>query len=515
MLFFLNDNIQHNKSGIEHAQIERLHLFEKYNEPAKIVTRQYSNEFHMVTEEANIDDHDLVNMFDYFQEARIFPQRDVTIKDLNIDPSWDRKPDGINYNYYRNGNRILYVRRRDDRQKHIINVQYFDHFGKLLKVSWYDNRGFISVEQVYDWDGNIATENYLRPDGSIAIQLEHLKNRRDKIVNTYHLMDYHGHDYQFANFDELTAFFYDQIVTDPDLIEGSEPVGIVVDRVYELGWSILHMKNRVYRYMQLHNNHVNNNDDLMHSTLNFNYKWGLDHVTDWDGVITLTPQQKKDVTDRFGKYGTPIFRIPSAIVPDSVLNAKHVPFSNRRQHYVVEVARLSPEKQQDHLIAAWPQVLKAVPDAQLDLWGYANEHFDEKLKKQIKELKLEDTVHLKGYTTDVAKIDNEAQLMVLPTRYEGLSIALVEAQSHGLPEVANDVHYGPADVIIDGQDGILTKNGDIDGLAKAIISLLTDQKKLEQFSENAYRDSERYSEANVMKMWNEIVDDMKKREAAK
>ena len=37
MLFFLNDNIQRNKSGIEHAQIKRLHLFEKYHQPARLL----------------------------------------------------------------------------------------------------------------------------------------------------------------------------------------------------------------------------------------------------------------------------------------------------------------------------------------------------------------------------------------------------------------------------------------------------------------------------------------------
>ena len=64
MLFFLNDNIQHNKSGIEHAQIKRLHLFEMFDEPAKIVTRKYSNELHMVTAEAGIADEDFVNLFE-------------------------------------------------------------------------------------------------------------------------------------------------------------------------------------------------------------------------------------------------------------------------------------------------------------------------------------------------------------------------------------------------------------------------------------------------------------------
>ena len=179
------------------------------------------------------------------------------------------------------------------------------------------------------------------------------------------------------------------------------------------------------------------------------------------------------------------------------------------------MARLSPEKQQEHLIAAWPQILKAVPDAQLDLWGYANDNYDQKLKKQVKELGLEGSVHFCGYTTAVGEVDDQAQLMVLPTRVEGLSIALVEAGAHGLPAIANDVKYGPSDVIIDKRDGLLTKNGDIDGLAKAVISLLTDQDRLAQMSANAYEDSKRYSEPSVMKLWRKIIDDMNEREAGK
>lgn len=84
--FFLNDNIQRNKSGIEHAQIKRLHLFEKYHQPAKIVTRQYSNELHLVTAEAGIDDRNFINLFDYFQEACEVPQRIFGLKIFRLTP---------------------------------------------------------------------------------------------------------------------------------------------------------------------------------------------------------------------------------------------------------------------------------------------------------------------------------------------------------------------------------------------------------------------------------------------
>lgn len=514
MLFFLNDGIQENKSGIEHAQIQRLHLFEQDDEPAMIVTRQYSNLLHQITKHAGISDDHFVNMFDYFQQARLVPQTKVTIKDIQIDPTWQRHADGTNYAYNRNGHRIMYVRRNNDKDKTIINVQFFDHFGKLLKVKWYDSRGFISIEHIYDWTGNIATENYYTPAGKLAIQISNLKNKRNKDVKTYHLFDYKGSDYQFADFDSFTSFFLDQLVTDKEIC-GDGPVGIVVDRVYENGWPVINMKNRVPRYMQLHNDHVNNNNDMMHSTLNFNYEWGLRHITDWDGVIALTPQQQDDVKARYGKFGVPIFRVPSAVIPDDVINADPVPFEKRKKHYVVTVARLSPEKQQEHIIAAWPQILKKVPDAKLDLWGYANDNYDKKLKKQVKDLGLESSIHFRGYTNNVAKIDEEAQLMVLPTRVEGLSIALVEAESHGLPAIANDVKYGPSDIIIDGKDGLLTKDGDINGLAKAVISLLTDEKRMAEMSKNAYEDCKRYSGPNVMKLWQKIIDNMNEKEAHK
>lgn len=56
------------------------------------------------------------------------------------------------------------------------------------------------------------------------------------------------------------------------------------------------------------------------------------------------------------------------------------------------VARLSPEKQQDHLLQAWPKILQQVPDAQLELWGYANDNFDQKLKAQVNAEQIENSV---------------------------------------------------------------------------------------------------------------------------
>lgn len=505
MYYFLDDNMQDHKSGIEHAEIKRLNLFNTYNVPAKIMTIQYNNELHKVTRAAGIDDSQLVNLYDYFQEAFNIEDKPKMIQDIQIDSSWRRAADGASYNYYDGDQRMMYIRRRSENDKRVMNLQYFDHFGKLLNVKWFDVRGFISVEQVYGWDGKISIENYLKPDGTIAIQKARMHDRQGKDIEHF-ILNYHQQKYSFANFTELASFFYDQVVVDDQLNEGTEPK-FIVDRSYELAWPVFHMKNRVYRAMQLHNNHVNDSKDMLHAEYNYNYAYGLNHLTNWDGLIGLTHQQKIDLDARFGDEGVKIYQIPGPIVPEATLNAKRVEFAKRTPLKVVMVARISSEKQQDQLAHAWKQVIAVVPEASLDFWGYENEDFGKKVKAIIKEEQLEKSITFKGYTSDVASVYDDAQLLILPSRAEGLPLSLVEAQSHGLPIISNDIKYGPADVVIDGQDGILTTNGDIDGLAKAIISLLTDQKKLEKFSENAYEDSKRYSEAAVMDKWNVLIKD--------
>lgn len=504
MLHFINENFQDNKSGIEHAQIKRLKLFKHFNQPAKIVTNRYSNELHRVMNEAGVADADFVNLFDYFQEAVDVEPKVVTIGDLHLDPKWKRENDGINYNYLQHGKRVMYVRRRNDAHKSIINQQIFDRFGKLVKVVWYDVRGFKSVEQLYDWNNGITTENYYTPTGRLALSKFNFKNVRDKALETYHL-NYQGHDYFFDGLAPLTAFFYDQIVDDP-AINAGQKVGLIVDRVFEVGWAVLHMKKRVFRVLQLHNDQLIDNNDILHSPLNYNYEWALNNAAAWDGISVLTPHQQKDVEARW--TDSKIYMVPSAIVPDDVLNAPKVDFASREPGKVVVVARLSPEKQQDHLIKVWPRVLKAVPNADLDLWGYANDKFDEKLKQLVADLGLEKSVHFKGYAERVPEIDKNAQLMVLPTRGEGLAMALVEALSYGLPVIANDIKYGPSDIVVDGHSGYLTENGNLDQLADRVIDLLSNPAKLEKFSAGAYEDAHRYSEENIMKCYQEIIDDM-------
>ena len=63
MYYFLNENMQFAKSGIEGAEIQRLNLFNQHQVPAKIVTRVFAMNLHDVTTDAKISDDHFVPQF--------------------------------------------------------------------------------------------------------------------------------------------------------------------------------------------------------------------------------------------------------------------------------------------------------------------------------------------------------------------------------------------------------------------------------------------------------------------
>jgi poly(glycerol-phosphate) alpha-glucosyltransferase len=72
--------------------------------------------------------------------------------------------------------------------------------------------------------------------------------------------------------------------------------------------------------------------------------------------------------------------------------------------------------------------------------------------------------------------------------------------------VANDIKYGPSDIIQNHQSGELTTDGDVKQLTATIVDLLKDQDKLAKYSAQAYQNARRYSEEAVFKQWQALLD---------
>ncbi len=502
-----------NKSGIEHAQLKRIRLFKNHQVPAKIVTRDYDPQLHynQIISKSGLDDDDLLNEFDYFQNATHVKQRPISPKDIKIPQNFQvnlkSKWNGANnyFELYQN-NKIKMRIALFFNTKQVSAVHYFDHFENLYRVDDYDRRGFRSREEFYTPDNKINMEQYLRPDGSVAIQVFHRFDRMTKLkVSQYRLVKFRGKDYEFNTISELLRFCLD------DLAKNDPQVSIFVsDRTLVDDWAIMNMHQKSYKVLHLHNSQTNDANDPMHSGLNYNYELSLNNLDKWNAIITSTRKQANDVAKRF-KPQIPIFIIPVGIVPEHVLNEPRIPMEQRTAGKVIAVARISNEKRLDDLIRAIGQARESVPKISLDIYGYENseDNYSEpkKVKKVIQKLGLQDIVKLKGYTNNLVPIYQSAQIFGLTSRMEGFDLALMEAISHGVVGEVYDVNYGPNSIIKDGVNGNIIELRNWHKMANQFVKLFENPNLLQKLSSGAYASAKEYSPENIWATWINLIQD--------
>jgi glycosyltransferase involved in cell wall biosynthesis len=153
-----------------------------------------------------------------------------------------------------------------------------------------------------------------------------------------------------------------------------------------------------------------------------------------------------------------------------------------RPPVVVNVGRLHPVKGQDVLLRAFAVISERVPEARL--WFVGNGGERGVLEELARRYGISDRVHFLGELgrEEVRATLARAALFVLPSRSEGLPLALLEAMAVGLPAVATDVG-GVAEVIRSAEEGRLVPPNDIDALAAALGAMLADPARLHALSE--------------------------------
>jgi glycosyltransferase involved in cell wall biosynthesis len=109
---------------------------------------------------------------------------------------------------------------------------------------------------------------------------------------------------------------------------------------------------------------------------------------------------------------------------------------------------------------------------------------DATLRRDADARSVGDRVHLLGLRNDVADLLASADVFVLPSRSEGLPLALLEAMFAGLPIVATRVGEVPT-ALAEGEAGLLVEPGRPDELAGAIERLLSDSALARRLGERA------------------------------
>ncbi|MNH82903.1 putative poly(glycerol-phosphate) alpha-glucosyltransferase [compost metagenome] len=211
-----------------------------------------------------------------------------------------------------------------------------------------------------------------------------------------------------------------------------------------------------------------------------------------DQVLTLTQNDK----DQFDKFHSNVLVIP---------NFSPFPISSTHQQnnkQIVTIGRLTDQKNYIHLLQAWEKISQAIPDWYLNIYGEGEHH--QMLDNYIVQEALQN-VTLMGTTSDVKQVYEQSSFFVMSSKYEGLPMVLIEAQSFGLPIVSYNCPYGPSDVIQENQNGLLVEDQNIDKLAEAILKLASSPDLLKRFSQKSLLNAEKYQPEQILKIWIEKV----------
>lgn len=213
-------------------------------------------------------------------------------------------------------------------------------------------------------------------------------------------------------------------------------------------------------------------------------------VSRFDRFVVLTNEDK-------GYWGN----IPNIVVIPNAAMLVGNKYSDVTEKRVIAVGRLDYQKGFDRLIKAWKMVQQSgrFNDWKLDIFGQGE--WKEMLNRMIDDYGIAGTASINAPTKQIGDEYAKSSMLVMSSNYEGFPMVMIEAMACGLPVVSFDFKCGPKDIIDDGKNGIIVHDGDIEGLANAMMKLMDNQPLSKTMSENAKKVVDTYSEENVMKQW--------------
>jgi glycosyltransferase involved in cell wall biosynthesis len=141
---------------------------------------------------------------------------------------------------------------------------------------------------------------------------------------------------------------------------------------------------------------------------------------------------------------------------------------------IVHVGRLTAQKGHVYLLNALPEVKRRVPNLKVMLVG--DGELRSALEQEVQRRNLEDTVLFCGFQKSVARFFHAADVVVLPSLFEGLPAVAIEAAAAGKPMIATDVD-GTPEIVQHGTTGLLVPPRDSTLLADALATLLSDEPR--------------------------------------
>lgn len=253
---------------------------------------------------------------------------------------------------------------------------------------------------------------------------------------------------------------------------------------------------------------------------------GLDHsylpitrfgIDESDGVTAISNYLREKTVQQFGVKGE-IEVIPNFVncdvytpLSEEARSKGRAQFAEAGEKILLHLSNFRPVKRAVDVVEIFARVEREIP-ARLILVGDGPDR--SQAEWLTRKLKIQDRVHFLGKQAGVSELLPLADLMLMPSELESFGLAALESMACRVPAFATRVG-GVPELIEDGMDGRLFAVGDVDGMARAAIELLTDDMRYEAMATAARQTAQkRYCASRIIPKYEEFYERVLELDAA-
>lgn len=170
---------------------------------------------------------------------------------------------------------------------------------------------------------------------------------------------------------------------------------------------------------------------------------------------------------------------------------------------IMACGRLSYEKGFDLLLKSVKDTFKKYPEWNLEIIGEGPE--ESHLRSMIDEFDLQKHVSLKGQVHNIYQIYSNYSFLVVPSRFEGFGMVIIEALKTGIPVISFNAPNGPKEIIVDLKNGLLVEEKNINKMTEAIEKLILSQKLRIELASNSEYQLFRFEKEKIVDQWTVLL----------
>lgn len=195
---------------------------------------------------------------------------------------------------------------------------------------------------------------------------------------------------------------------------------------------------------------------------------------------------------------------PHVVVIPNIVHINGAAVSTLENKRVIWVGRFDYQKRPLEMVRIWEKIHPLFPEWQLDMYGEGEQR--QELEDKVHSLGMNIVIHQP--TEYIFDYYRECSVLVSTSLFEPFGLVIPEAMSCGLPVVAYDCLYGPAEIISDGKNGYLISCDNVENYVDKLSMLIRDLKLRMKMGKDSIASSKRYVVNRIMPLWRVLFEDL-------